>query len=1452
MARTITDEEIKLSIIINGNPAQKQLLDLEKSTRALTQENKALLLEKKRLEAQGKKETEDYKKLTQTIRENTRTIDNNKATMKELQNQIGITGLTMGQLNSKANQLKLTLKDLVPNSSDYKKYNAELKQVTDRINELKGKSNQAGFSIGSLADKFNRYAALGASVLGFFAGMVVSVQKIIDLNGKLSDAQSNVMKTTGMTKKEVDELTKSFGALKSRTGRIELLGIAEVGGRLGIAKEEIGSFVKVMDKASVALGDSFEGGPEVVADKLGKIKGLYQELKDTKVEEAFESVGSALNDLGASGTASEQNVAEFVTRVGSLPSALKPSIDQALGLGAAFEESGLKAEVAGSNYGKVISIAARDFKQFAQVMGLPAEKVKEMINTDPTQFFLNFANSLKGLDATELAKILDYLKLNDNEVKMVLGAAAENTQLFVDKMDLAKNSMLDASSLTQEFNIKNNNLAATLEKIKKTASGWFSSDEFVKWLEKSVNWFAELIGATDNATNKTQAFKNTLVIAIKFIAIIAAALATKVAWQKLAAMWDAKQAFLTRLVTNEQAFYNAGLRVRAVLENLSIIRTQAMAAGTALWNLQMRSAVLSIRAMGTAFMALPWGAIITGIVTLYATYKAFSNEVDESNEKMNLQSEIMNKVNDSTTKHKEGIKLLVGVLNDENASRDEKVKALDRLKSATDGYLESLTIENFKTKESQALINDYIKSIDDLAEAKAVLEIKTKLITERIESENKSKALTNEKKSNKNTGNSWMGDDGKFFGLGDRNQMEIQMEIDAEKKQTESIKRQEKAIENRRLLEIAALRKDIKIKEEELKNIDKKSQSYIRLKNSINSKYKVLNTLLGISDDKETYESGIKSSGNNIPGDEKGKKKEKKKEYDDSYLSDEKKFYDDLLKLQRQNELDSLELMEDDVHKEIALQKIKHEQKIDELTRQNEEYNKITDSLEKKITEATKSGDTKKVSSLKKQQEYVAKMIVANNETIEHEEKLHLLKLGTLQEKAGKAEIEEIKEQYQKEKIVRETAFLEELNALDLSDKEKAKRKEKFQKEESEKEIEFLNKQVETFKKMLTDTPIDGVQFDLLSEKDKDKLAEDIEKILNAIAKIKEAKNGKNNDSEKEIDLGLTSAKDVLGYSQDQWDKFFQNINNGTIGLQTMQMAVGAVQDLWGKFSEYQNASDAHNLKKYERNSDIRKKKLKQQLDAGYINQSQYKRGVEQIDQELDRKKAEIEYKQAKRQRIMAIANVITSTAQAIMGIWAQVPKFDFGATAGILTGIVAATGALQLGTILKTPLPAKGAEDGYYPNLVRREQDGKIFRTTGTSKVKTGLYSKPRLLVGEGPGDMPEMVIDKKAFAQISPETKSALLREISTIKGFENGYYKKGTFYSGDSNASNQNNNNEEMASLVKLALAVVAQNTEVMEDIKKYGIQAYMSNKDFKSMKNFKDGLDDYQKFKDKTKQ
>ena len=508
------------------------------------------------------------------------------------------------------------------------------------------------------------------------------------------------MKTTGMTKEEVDELTKSFGALQTRTSRIDLLGIAQVGGKLGIAKNEIADFVTVMNKASVALGDSFEGGAEEVADKLGKIKGLYGELRDAGVEASFEAVGSALNDLGAAGVASESNVANFVTRIGSMPEVFKPSIAEALGLGAAFEESGINAEKAGSNYAKVITLAANNVAGFAKQMGKPKKAIEDLINTNPTEFFLQFSQSLKGLSGTQLASVLDSLKLNDNEVKQVLGAASQNTDLFRKRIEQAGKSMNVATSLTNEYNIKNNNLAATLEKISKKISGWFSSETFIKWLTVAVDWVARFVGATKDADGSVSAWRNTLVFAAKVIAIVTAALITNTAWQQLVVLWTTRNTQATLL-------YNIAAKARAFADGVAMVASQAYAMTTMLLTGNIKGAIQAFRVMTATMMTTPWGFILGAVAAVTAAYVLFSEEAKEAATAQSMLADTQKQVSDIVEKESATFLSLISIINDNKASLEARTAALEKAKQIGGEYTEGLTLENTATFEGKKIETQY-------------------------------------------------------------------------------------------------------------------------------------------------------------------------------------------------------------------------------------------------------------------------------------------------------------------------------------------------------------------------------------------------------------------------------------------------------------------------------------------------------------------------------------------------------------------------------------------------------------------------------------------------------------------------------------------------------------------------------------------------------------------------
>jgi tape measure domain-containing protein len=76
-------------------------------------------------------------------------------------------------------------------------------------------------------------------------------------------------------------------------------------------------------------------------------------------------------------------------------------------------------------------------------------------------------------------------------------------------------------------------------------------------------------------------------------------------------------------------------------------------------------------------------------------------------------------------------------------------------------------------------------------------------------------------------------------------------------------------------------------------------------------------------------------------------------------------------------------------------------------------------------------------------------------------------------------------------------------------------------------------------------------------------------------------------------------------------------------------------------------------------------------------------------ERKYDKEKAKIQRKQAIAEKAQTALSIALNTAAAIISIWAQVPKFDFGISAGALTAIVASLGAAQLATVLAQKIPA-------------------------------------------------------------------------------------------------------------------------------------------------------------------
>lgn len=171
------------------------------------------------------------------------------------------------------------------------------------------------------------------------------------------------------------------------------------------------------------------------------------------------------------------------------------------------------------------------------------------------------------------------------------------------------------------------------------------------------------------------------------------------------------------------------------------------------------------------------------------------------------------------------------------------------------------------------------------------------------------------------------------------------------------------------------------------------------------------------------------------------------------------------------------------------------------------------------------------------------------------------------------------------------------------------------------------------------------------------------------------------------------------------------------------------IMDMLSAANDLASALGDREVQKAESDNEAKKKALDKRLKDGLISQESYDKQVEQLDADLDKKKAEIERKAAIRQKAMSAMQIAINTAAAIMKIWAEVPKVDFGATTLALTALAATTGALQLAAVLAEPLPQ--ARSGGLVQGASHEHGGVLVNTEGGERIVSAAPSRafPELL---------------------------------------------------------------------------------------------------------------------------
>lgn len=273
-------------------------------------------------------------------------------------------------LNNMRSSLEKANQKMVENEGKSEKMVKGLKEISTN-------AEKAGEKMEKVGDKMSKY--LTTSILT--AGAAASKAAI-----DFEDAMACVAKTNDqLDDTELKELGNQIKDLSVELGesKIEIAGVAEAAGQLGIEKENLANFTKVM----VKLGMSTNVSAEEAAVSLARFANITKMSADD-----YERLGAVIVKLGNESATSEQEIIDMAMRLASTGEITGKTEPQMMAIATALSSVGIEAEAGGSAISKLmkkmdLSVQTYDTatKTIAQT-GMSLRKLEMMASLDSSSF----------------------------------------------------------------------------------------------------------------------------------------------------------------------------------------------------------------------------------------------------------------------------------------------------------------------------------------------------------------------------------------------------------------------------------------------------------------------------------------------------------------------------------------------------------------------------------------------------------------------------------------------------------------------------------------------------------------------------------------------------------------------------------------------------------------------------------------------------------------------------------------------------------------------------------------------------------------------------------------------------------------------------------------------------------------------------------------------------------
>lgn len=751
MANIVNQAQTRVTV--DGQQAANELSVLEKRAQRYRD---AMLAANKAGDSTG------YDKARKSLNEVNREMANIRRSsydVNKVLNNLSTTGPK--QLKKALNELNKELNsgNVARNSKEWNELQRKIRLVRAEIEKINAEQNASGSRWGRAAEGFNKYFGIVTAFMASITGLSFAFRKLAEDVAKMDDVYADVMKTTGWTRDQVLDLNETFKKMDTRTSRESLNDLARDAGKLGLtARKDVLDFVDAGNQINVALGEDLGEG---AIKNIGKLTDVFalstKELDNLDLKGKMLAIGSAINELGASSTASEAYMVNFAQRLGGVASQAGISIQNVLGYASALDQSGQAVEMSATAVQNFIMKLMSEPAKFAKIAGLEVSKFNNLLKTDTNAAIKQVLTALSekgGFQA--LIPMFQEMGLDGARAVGVLSALATNINKVNEAQEVSNKAFSAGTSITNEYDVKNNNLQATLEKSRKSFkdAALELGERLSPALLTSTNYMTYMVKILPSVIDFFSKYG-------KYIVYLASVYLAYIAGVKLAVYWEqTKNAtlILSRIITLSQAMATAvatGNTTRAIAAqrlyytelskgNLVtkgyILTTSLLSAAKYALMGNFTKARVALQAFNLTIKANPVGAFLSAIVLLGGAIYALYQHLQDGNKELSKQKELQKSIAEETKKYTDEIakeqnafnSLMMAIIKANEKSEIRK-SLIKEIKQQYPQYLKYIDMEVLTNKELEAVlrnVNAQYEKRYDIAALKGRTDAEDKIITQ--------------------------------------------------------------------------------------------------------------------------------------------------------------------------------------------------------------------------------------------------------------------------------------------------------------------------------------------------------------------------------------------------------------------------------------------------------------------------------------------------------------------------------------------------------------------------------------------------------------------------------------------------------------------------------------------------------------------------------------------------